>query len=258
MNDSRDWRIHFERNAAALLPIPWEVGPDLTDEDIAAIAASLQEFQAGEYSEGRHLYAFAQAYATRTGDYEYVRAIRLFIAEEQRHALCLGRFLAINGIPLVDTTVKDYVFRRLRNVISSLELSIAVLVTAELIAKVYYRVLREATRSVVLRRLCDQILSDEQAHVAFQCGHLWKLRAGRSSAALAATLVIQRLLFAGTVLLVGWSHRRVIRRGGLTLLEWWAQCWKEFEEVSSARHMSRAAVLRDRANPQRPAVGEGH
>src|SRR3954462_13033557 len=175
MDDSRDWRIHFERNAASLLPIPWETGPDLTDQETAAIAASLQEFQAGEYSEGRHLYRFAQDYAAQTGDYEYVRAIRLFIAEEQRHALCLGRFLAINGIPLSDTTFAARVFRRLRTVVSSLELSIAVLVTAELIAKVYYRVLREATQSVVLRRLCDQILSDEDAHVRFQCGHLHSL-----------------------------------------------------------------------------------
>lgn len=248
MGDSRDWRIHFERNAASLLPIPWDVGPDLTDEEISVIAASLQEFQAGEYSEGRHLYAFAQAYAVTTGDYEYVRAIRLFIAEEQRHALCLARFLAINGIPLVDTTFKDWVFRRLRNLVSSLELSIAVLVTAELIAKVYYRVLREATQSVVLRRLCDQILSDEDAHVAFQCGHLRKLRAGRGPVALAATLAAHRLLFAGTLLLIGWSHRRVVRRGGLTLLGWWARCWKEFDEEL---RLSRAAVLGDRAEAHR-------
>lgn len=255
MDDSRDWRIHFERNAAALLPIPWDVGPDLTDEEIAAISASLQEFQAGEYSEGRHLYTFAQAYAAKTGDYEYVRAIRLFIAEEQRHALSLGRFLAINGIPLVDTTFKDWVFRRLRNLISSLELSIAVLVTAELIAKVYYRLLREATQSVVLRRLCDQILSDEQAHVAFQCGHLRKLRGGRGPVALAATLAAQRVLFAGTALVVGWSHRRVIRRGRFTLFKWWGRCWKEFDEELQ---LSRAAVVGDRAKAQRPAIGEGH
>jgi hypothetical protein len=256
MDDSRDWRIHFERNAAALLPIPWEIGPDLTDQEAAAITASLQEFQAGEYSEGRHLYRFAQDYAARTGDYEYVRAIRLFIAEEQRHALCLGRFLAINGIPLVDTTFTDRVFRRLRNLISSLELSIAVLITAELIAKVYYRVLRHATRSIVLRRLCDQILGDEEAHVRFQCGHLRKLRTDRTPAAVVATLAAQRFLFAGTVLLIGWSHRPVVRRGGLTLRGWWAQCWAEFDEAFGMP--SRAPVVGDRAEPHRPAIGQGH
>src|SRR5690242_9754293 len=177
--NSGDWRRYFEQNARGLRVIPWEIGADLSADERDAITTSVQEFQAGESSEGRHLYNAARAYARRTGDYEYLRAIRLFIAEEQRHALCLGRVLAINGIPLVDTTFADQVFRRLRTAIDSLELSIAVLVTAELIAKAYYAALREATRSRVLRALCDQILSDEQAHVSFQIGHLGILRTNR-------------------------------------------------------------------------------
>jgi hypothetical protein len=256
MDDSRDWRIHFERNASLLLPIPWEVGADLTAEETAAIAASLQEFQAGEYSEGRHLYQFAREYAATTGDYDYLKAIRLFIAEEQRHALHLGRFLALNDIPLVDTTCADWVFRRLRNLVNSLELSIAVLVTAELIAKVYYVALREATQSVLLRRLCDQILTDEDGHVRFQCGHLRKLRAGRSPGALIATMAAQRLLYSGTVTLVGWSHRRVIRRGGLTFLGWWMRCWVEFDAELGTRLGT--PVVGHRADTHRSAIGQGH
>src|SRR4051812_30224689 len=182
--------------------------------------------------------------------------MRLLCAGVERDALCLGRFLAINGIPLVDTTFTDRVFRHLRNLNSSLELSIAVLITAELIAKVYYRVLREATQSVVLRRLCDQILGDEDAHVRFQCGHLRKLRTNRTPAAAVATLAAQRFLFAGTVLLVGCSHRPVVRRGGLTLRGWWAQCWVEFDEAFGMP--SRAPVVGDRAEPHRPAIGQGH
>jgi hypothetical protein len=225
---SSEWRAYFERNAASLLPIPWDAGADLTADECTAVAASMQEFQAGEYSEGRHLYEFARAYAASTGDYEYLKAIRLFIAEEQRHALYLARFLTMNGIDLVDTTVADRVFRWMRNLLNSLELSIAVLVTAELIAKVYYAALREATQSVVLRSLCDQILRDEQAHVRFQCEHLRTLRSARRPIALALTHAAQRLLFAGTVILVGWTHRRVIRRGGLTFVQWWTRCRREF------------------------------
>lgn len=225
------WRLHFEHNAQTLLPIPWEIGPELTPEERAAVATSLQEFQAGEHSEGRHLYRFAQAYAAETGDHEYVRAIRLFIAEEQRHARDLGRFLTLNGLPLVHTTVADRIFRWLRNLVSSLEVSIAVLITAELIAKVYYAALREATASVILRRLCDQILSDEEAHVRFQSQQLARLRAGRSPVATSAAVVAQRLLYAGTVLLIGWSHRRVRRRAGLTFSGWWRWCWWEFDAL---------------------------
>jgi hypothetical protein len=222
------WRTYFERNARSPLTIPWELGPELTGDEIAAVASSLQEFQAGEYSEGRHLYQFARDYAASTGDYEYLKAIRLFIGEEQRHALHLARFLTLNGIPLVETTFADRVFRRLRTLVNTLEVSIAVLVTAELIAKVYYAVLRRATGSRILQRLCDQILSDEDAHVRFQCGQLMKLRANRGPFSMALTMSAQRLLYSGTVVIVGWSHRQVIWRGGLTLPAWWSSCWREF------------------------------
>ena len=249
MSRSSGWREHFERNAAALLEIPWQLGPELTPDETRAVAASLQEFQAGEHSEGRHLYRAAQGYAARTGDHDYVAAIRLFIAEEQRHARDLGRFLRLNGVPLVRTTFADRVFRRLRTLIDTLEISIAVLVTAELIAKVYYSALRESTESRILRRLCDQILSDEDAHVRFQCSHLAMLRASRSRAALAVTMALQRGLYAGTVLVVGWSHRAVLRRGGMTLREWWSYCWWEF----AALPLSTAAIAGEPAATTRRA-----
>lgn len=225
---SREWRLHFEGNARTLLDIPWELGADLTAVERRVIASSLQEFQAGEQSEGRHLHQAARDYAARTGDQEYVRAIRLFIAEEQRHARELGRFLTLNGIPLVPTTWADRVFRRLRTLLNSLELSIAVLITAELLARVYYAALRDATGSAVLRSLCAQILADERAHVAFQSQQLRKLRTGRPAPAAAAALAAQRALYAGTVLVVWWRHRGVIRRGGLSMHDWWTACWREF------------------------------
>lgn len=228
MDDSTGWRRWFEHNAGALLDIPWDAGAELTPDEAAAIAASLQEFQAGERSEGRHLYRAAQDYARRTGDADYVAAIRLFIGEEQRHARDLGRFLTLNRIPLVETTFADRVFRRLRTLVHSLELSVAVLVTAEIIARVYYAALRDATRSAILRRLCDQILSDERAHVDFQCGHLRRLRAGRPPLAAALTAVAQQALFLVTVGVVWVRHREVVRRGGMTPLEWLTACQHEF------------------------------
>ena len=240
MSDAARWRQYFEHNAQSLIEIPWSIGPELTADEVRAVSSSLQEFQAGEYSEGRHLYEFARAYAARTGDYDYLKAIRLFIAEEQRHALQLGRFLAINGIPLVETTFADRVFRRLRTLVNTLEISIAVLVTAELIAKVYYSVLREATGSRILRRLCDQILSDEDAHVRFQCGHLATLRANRNAFGRLVTMGLQRLLYAGTVLFVGVTHRRVIRRGGMTQRDWWNYCWWEFQGGFDSSHLPAA------------------
>ena len=85
MPSSLEWRLYYEENARSLLEIPWQLGPELTPEETSAIAQSLKEFQAGENSEGKHLFRYAQEYAQRTGDHEYVPVIRLFIAEEQRH-----------------------------------------------------------------------------------------------------------------------------------------------------------------------------
>lgn len=156
------------------------------------------------------------------------RRFDFLIAEEQRHGRDLGRLMALNGIDKVKTTPTDRVFRRLRNIYGGLEMSIAVLVTAEIIAMSYYGALRRATRSVILRRLCCQILRDEVRHLQFQCGQLEHLRSKRRGFQARATQAGQRFLFLGAVLVVWPVHRRVIRRGGLSAAGWWRLCWKHF------------------------------
>lgn len=234
MPTSLQWRLYFEENARSLLEIPWDLGSELTPQEAEAVSRSIREFQAGESSEGKHLFRYAQEYARQTGDQEYVQSVRLFIREEQRHARDLGRFLKLNGIPLVRTTFTDRVFRKLRNLFGGLEISVAVLITAEIIAKVYYAALQQATRSVILRRLCDQILRDELRHVQFQAEQLARLRAGRSRSGRAATMGLQRFLYMGTVLVVWHFHRQAIRRGGMSFGHCWRSCWKEFNQAFGA------------------------
>ena len=55
LRSSAEWRAYFEANAAALMEIPWERGAELSVEELKVIAASVQIFQIGESSEGRHL-----------------------------------------------------------------------------------------------------------------------------------------------------------------------------------------------------------
>ena len=116
MRSSLEWKKYYQENALSLLEIPWQIGHELSEEEKLAITSSVQDFQAGESSEGRHLIQYAKAYAEQTGDHEYVEAIRVFIAEEQRHARDLAHFMQINAIPLVKTTFTDSVFRKLRQV----------------------------------------------------------------------------------------------------------------------------------------------
>jgi len=103
-----------------------------------------------------------------------------------------------------------------------------VLVTAEIIAKVYYAALREASTSRILRRLCGQILSDEVRHVEFQTEQLAKLRRGRAAPLLWVTRALHQLLFVGATLIVTWSHRSVLSRAGCGFRRFCGACLSEF------------------------------
>ncbi|MET0153487.1 MAG: ferritin-like domain-containing protein [Candidatus Binatia bacterium] len=239
---TREWIEYFLQNRSHLLPIPWELGAELRDEERAAIRSSIQAFQLGESSEGRNLMRYARAWAARSCDIHYVEAIGMLIAEEQRHARDLGRFMELNGIPCIRRRWTDSVFRRLRNFVGTLEVSIGVLVTAEMIAKVYYAALREASQSTLLHCICDQILRDEARHVEFQTEQLAKLQQGRSALLLWATCAVHQLLFVGATLVVAWSHRSTLSRGGFSFGRFWRACLGEF----------RSSVLSRRPKPSRP------
>jgi hypothetical protein len=224
------WREYFLTNANSLLSVPWHLGVDLTPEERDAIATSVQQFQLGESSEGRHLFHAARAYAARSGDAAYPHTLALFIAEEHRHARDLGRFLDLAGIGRASRAWPDSVFRWLRHR-AGLELSISVLVTAEIIAKVYYAALRDSTRSLVLRLLCDQICHDEVMHVFFQTERIAILRRTRGRLAIALLSLAHRLLLFGTLLVVWHTHGRAMRAGGVTFRCFWRESWREMRDA---------------------------
>lgn len=226
---STEWLEHFRANEEPeVLP---DKGPRLTKAEKDAIIASIQEFQLGENSEGRHLHRRSREYAEEHGDGDYLRAMEYFIREEQRHARYLRDFLATEGFGTLKKTWADTVFRKLRN-LTGLEVSVAVLVTAEIIAKVYYAALGEATRSPILRAICARILRDEEAHVRFQAERLAILRRVRPRPAMMLTHLLHRILFLGACLVVWRNHGKAIRRGGMSLGDYWRRCWKEFGAAS--------------------------
>jgi len=227
---SQQWCSYFRRNRAALLDIPWERGACVAPQERAAIAESVREFQLGESAEGRHFVAAARAYAARTGDVEYVNAVRLLIAEEQRHARDLAHFLDLASIPLARRCWADSIFRWLRKR-AGLEVCVAVLVTAEMIAKVYYAALRDATASPVLRRLCEQILSDEVAHVRFQCERLAILRTRRPRAIIALLNQVHRIMLSAACIIVWRKHARAMRAGGYGFARFWRAACAEMHQA---------------------------
>jgi len=228
--NSANWCEHFERNAANRPALSWEEGGGVTAQERDLVAKSVQTFQLGESGEGRHLIAAAAAHAERTGDFDYITAVRLFVAEEQQHSRELGDFLDAAGMPRMTVHWSDGCFRRLRH-LAGLELSIAVLLTAELLANVYYAALRKATGSAMLREICTRLLRDEVFHVRFQCERLAILRCNRPQWLMRITHALHRAFFRGTSLVVWWTHHRVLRAGGPSFREFWRKSHGELHRA---------------------------
>lgn len=225
VRSSEEWVAYFRANAGRLLDVPWEDGARLTPEERELVAASLPSWQLGESSDGARLLAAARRHAEATGDPAFVEAVALFIREEQRHGADLGRVLDLVGVPRKTWYWGDAVFRRLRHLLTRMELASSVLITVEVHAMLYYAAIRRATGSAVLRRVCEQILRDEVPHIRFQCERLAILHRRRPRFLRALGLAAHKFLFAGVTLAVWAGHRRALRAGGFTFRRFWREAW---------------------------------
>jgi hypothetical protein len=229
MKTSQEWCDYFESNKQNLLPIPWDRFA-YNPSELLSVAPSIREFQKGESSEGHCLMAAARSFAKELGDPQFITATQLFIAEEQRHARELGKFLKLASIPLATRNGTDTAFRFLRR-LGGLEIAVGVLVTAELIAQVYYPALKEASSNKILRSICTQIIQDEEQHIHFQTARLALLRQHRSKFYLKFAQWIHHVLFFATLLIVWRNHKTVFKLAKFTFRSYWQSCWHYFERA---------------------------
>ncbi|MEM9542909.1 MAG: hypothetical protein AAGA60_25880 [Cyanobacteria bacterium P01_E01_bin.42] len=220
---SADWLAYFEQNRQNLLTLPWNTPYFLTPDEKTAIAHSIQNFQLGEQSEGTNLMKATRAYVERSEDEAFLQAMKLFIGEEQRHARDLGNFMQCEGITLRKKHWSDRLFRRFRRGVN-LEVALRVLLTAEIIATIYYKALQEATHSPLLQKLCQQILQDEHQHLRFQIGHLERLQQQRKPWQKQVSNCSNYLFLMLTILVVWLDHYRVFHRGGYHLIDIYRHC----------------------------------
>lgn len=225
VRSSEEWVAYFQSNAEQRLDVPWDSGAGVAPDELALIADSLRGWQLGETSDGSHLLAAARNYAAKLGDPTFIDAIRLFIAEEQRHGADLGRFLDLAGVPRATRDWGDTLFRAFRYFMSRMEVWVTPVVMVETHAMLYYAALRRATCSAVLRRICEQILLDEVPHIRFQCERLAILHRHRPRALRAITMAIHRVLFAGITVAVWVGHQRALRAGGYSFRRFWRTAW---------------------------------
>jgi hypothetical protein len=226
------WIDYFVSNGNNLLEVPWHLRETISEVEWKTIAGSIRIFQLGENSEGNTLISLTRLFALRQQDSELEEAMTKFIKEEQRHASWLGRFMDQVQIPRATRHWSDHVFRHLRR-LWNLEVSLAVLLTAELVARVYYHALYRASTSGILRPICRQLLRDEVFHVHFHTHLLRKIRNQRLPALNSIWNAFYRLFHAGTLLIVWAGHSPVLKRGGFSFLHYWR----------ASRHYCEQAIL---------------
>jgi hypothetical protein len=217
----------------------------LSDDERRVVLPSIAIFQLGESGEGKHLFHSAQEWAEQSGDHAYVSALKLFIDEEHRHAQMLGRYLDLAGYPRLTENWTDGVFRRIRH-LAGLELSITVLLTAELIAMVYYAALRRASSCPLLAAISRQVLEDECAHIRFQAQQIGRLRRRHSTLGRRVCEAAHAALLAATSVVVWQTHGPVFRAAGLS--------FGQFERKLQGQYRAALSIMRSMQLAKEPAT----
>lgn len=235
--DFSAWRFYFEKNRNHFSHINWNEGILLTDHEKKTVQLSLQKFQRGEHSEGKHFLKFAIS----LNDKEYLETVKLFIKEEQDHAAVLGKFMLLNAIPRLEKDWVDRTFRFLRK-LAGLEGTVTVLLTAEIIAMVYYKALANTTGSVLLKELCRQVLKDEIRHLEFQSYALRVIYSNKTVLKIKFSRLLHTILMAGTIVVVWFDHRKVLKAGGYSFTEFFSAVWDEFRKCARMMRKGSYAV----------------
>ncbi len=224
----KNWLDYFEYNRRHRRDIPWEREIELAAHWRGPLIRSLQKFQVGESGEGTHL----RRQAAKTGDPIYQAAIDLFIKEEQEHARLLACILRKLKAPLLQHHWSDACFILLRRLFG-LHHELLVLLMPEMIAKRYFRGLRDGSRDPVLRAVFAQILHDEEGHLAFHVDYLQGALASLSLPARITWRAIWRLFFRAACLVVIVDHREALRGSGVSAAAFWWDCGLIFDEAAA-------------------------
>ena len=97
-----------------------------------------------------------------------------------------------------------------------LRVELLVLLSAEMIAKRYYRALFEGTADPVLRATFSKILSDELGHVAFHTDDLRRAFSPLSPLARLSIWWVRGIFFATVCTVVAHDHRGVLQAVGVS------------------------------------------
>jgi hypothetical protein len=160
------WRRYFESNLHRRGAIVPEALDGIAEPLRRELVRSLRIFQAGETGEGRIVAEAARQPGARH-DADFVEALRLYIAEEGRHARELGGLVRALGGEPSHTHPSAERFRAVRGVFG-FRSKMMVLAGAEVVGGVFYDLLVRRSGSPTLSRTLGVIVQEERAHLVFQ------------------------------------------------------------------------------------------
>ena len=223
------WINHYEANTCLndTMKLPDE--PCVLPEAIRApIARSLAVFQLGESGGGTRLKRYAKVIAPLTQFTGYQRAIDLFVAEEQSHAALLGRLIEHLKQPPLQKQWTNSIFRWARNLVN-LEFNIQILLTAELVAEVYFGLLYLRCADPAVKQVSHKLLRDEMKHLEFQRQFLAE-RLQEFSPALRHLWCLQfRLIHRFVAAVVSWDHRDCLKAIEVSPAAFRSRCTQSLE-----------------------------
>jgi hypothetical protein len=248
-----DIKTYFQANRARFADLAWDDPHQLGPTTQRAVRSSLQTFQRGEGTGGDHLLALA----SQLGDADYTATMQLFVQEEAGHAEMLGRFMDQQGIERLHTHWLHTAFRWLGRSLGLVHM-VRVILTAEVVATIYYRALYQATYSGLLQQICRRILLDEEMHLVFHCLAVRQLSPRRNWLSAWLWQQAYRGLMAGTTLISYLASRRTLRAGGYGLGRFCAAIASEYARVEQLQRPGALLAVRGgQPAPAEPASPTG-
>lgn len=230
--NTQHWINHFEANTRLNHELRLSQTPcELPDQTREALVRSIAIFQLGESGGGTRLRRYTRSIATLENLKGYQRAVDLFVAEEQSHAALLARTVTHLRGTLLKKQWTNSIFRWMRDLVN-LEFNIQVLLTAELIAEVYFGLLSLRCSDPIVQTVAKKLLRDEMGHLSFQRDFLFERLKTLAPA-------MQRLwrwqfqaIHLATATVVSWDHRDCLRSLNITPADFRARavrCWQSFQ-----------------------------
>ena len=174
----------------------------------------MQAWELGETSDGKNLLKASSSYAGRTGDPFYIKAVQLFIKEEQKHGNNLGKYLDLIGQPRIEKNRGDTLFRIVRHLNKSMEWWTITVIIIESTARIFYQSLKDATGCSLLKQICTDILIDEAAHIQFQQERLAIIFRSKSILSSRISYYWYKYFFLFVSLVVWAAHKELFKAGG--------------------------------------------